>query len=194
MSRRMQPGDDRLSVHARTALEQLRTTGYTASLGVLDGAGVLLIGRAASTRRGSRLIPNSAIGTRLPAHCTSMGKVLLVTLPEETWRSRLGDSRLVKHGPGTITSKSGFDLQLGNVRKRGHATSDQELWPERLAVAVPVLDEYGEVTTALSLAAQHRSMTSMPTLIDGGAQPLTTGASRLAERLGYRVTDLTTAG
>jgi len=178
-----------LPVYARPVLEQLRTTGYTASLGVLDGADVLLIGRAASTRRGSRLIPNSAIGTRLPAHCTSMGKVLLATLPDETWRSRLGDSRLVKHGPGTITSKSRFDVQLRNVRECGYATSDQELWPEVLAVAVPVLDEYGEVTAALSLTA-HRSMTSLPTLIDGGAQPLTNGASRLAERLGYRAPDL----
>ena len=127
-------------VHARPVLEQFRTTGYTASLGVLDGADVLLLGRAASTRRGSHLIPNSAIGTRLPTHCTSMGKVLLATLPDETWRSRLGDSRLEKHGPGTITSKSRFDLQLRNVRKRGYATSNQELWPEVLAVAVPVLD------------------------------------------------------
>jgi IclR family transcriptional regulator, pca regulon regulatory protein len=130
-----------LPAHARPVLEQLCTTGYTASL--LHGVDVPLIGQAASTRRGSRLSPNSAIGTRLPAHCTSRGKVLLATPPDETWRSRLGDSRLVKHAPGTITSKSRIDLQLRNVRKRGYATSDQELWPEVLTVAVSVLDEYG---------------------------------------------------
>jgi IclR family pca regulon transcriptional regulator len=186
-------GSTPLPEHARPVLEQLRTTGYTASLGVLDGADVLLIGRAASTRRGSRLIPDTAIGARLPAHCTSMGKVLLATLPDETWRSRLGDSPLAKHGPGTITSKRRLEPQLNSVRQQGYATNDQELWPEVLAVAVPVLDEYGEVTAALSLTA-HRSMASLPTLIDAGAPPLVNGASRLSERLGHRAPDLTAAG
>jgi IclR family transcriptional regulator, pca regulon regulatory protein len=64
---------------SRPYLEELRRrTSFTASLSVLDGAEILYVERARSFRRGQYKIDlNLRVGSRLPAFCTSMGKVLL---------------------------------------------------------------------------------------------------------------------
>src|SRR3954451_7630768 len=71
-----------LREHAGPYLEELRQrTSYTASLGVLDGPEVLYVDQARSFRRG-RAGGDARTGSRLPAYCTAMGKLLLANLPE----------------------------------------------------------------------------------------------------------------
>lgn len=174
---------------ARPILEQLRAvTGYTASMGVLDGCDVLLTARATSTRHGNNLIPKRTVGSRLPAHCTSLGKVLLATIPDEDWRTRIGGGPLAKHGPGTITDKARLGRQLGRTRTRGYATSKEELLPDVLAVAVPVYDENAEVTAALSTTA-HRSMVPLAAFAQAVTPQLIASAAQLSKLLGYHASD-----
>src|ERR1035438_8811591 len=96
-----------LREHSHLYLQELRQrTSYTVSLGVLDGPEILLINRARSLRRGKAqngldLQP----GSRLPAHTTAMGKLLLANLPDEDQRSVLTSMKLTKRGPNTIASK-----------------------------------------------------------------------------------------
>ena len=73
-----------LREHARPHLEELRQrTSYTASLGVLDGIEVLYVDRARSFRRGQNEVDlGLQAGSRVPAYCTAMGKMLLAHLPE----------------------------------------------------------------------------------------------------------------
>src|ERR1700730_15256669 len=96
-----------LREHAHPYLEELRQrTSYTTSLGVLDGTEVLYVDRARSFRRGqSQIDLGLQPGSRVPAYCTAMGKLLLAYLPESQQRDLLGEIKPSKRGPHTITSK-----------------------------------------------------------------------------------------
>ncbi len=96
-----------LREHAHPYLEELRQRStYTASLAVLDGADILYVDRARSFRRGqSRIDLDLHAGSRLPAYCTAMGKLLLANLPESEQRELLATMKLARSGPNTITSK-----------------------------------------------------------------------------------------
>src|ERR1700689_4329467 len=73
-----------LREHSRPYLEELRQrTSYTVNLAVLDGPEILYVDRARSFRRGqSKIDLGLSLGSRLPAYCTSMGKLLLAYLPQ----------------------------------------------------------------------------------------------------------------
>src|SRR5439155_15827491 len=59
-------------------------TGYTVNMAVLDGTDIVYVERCRSARMGQRAIDlNLHVGSRLPAYCTSMGKILLAYLPVE---------------------------------------------------------------------------------------------------------------
>ena len=58
-------------------------------------------------------------GSRLPAYCTAMGKLLLANLPEAEQRELLASMKLTKRGPNTITSKKALREELDEVRERG---------------------------------------------------------------------------
>src|ERR1700729_3108463 len=85
---------------SRPYLEELRQgTSYTANLSVLDGPEILYVDRARSFRRGQNKIDlNLRPGSRLPAYCTSMGKVLLANLPESEQRDLIGNMTLPRRG------------------------------------------------------------------------------------------------
>src|ERR1700744_1689935 len=81
-----------LREHAQPYLEELRQrTSYTVSLAVLDGPEVLYVDRARSFRRGQGQGGlDVRTGSRLPAYCSAMGKLLLANLPETDLRELLG--------------------------------------------------------------------------------------------------------
>ncbi len=110
-----------LREHAREDLEELRVrSSYTVNLGVLDGTDVLYVERARSWRRGQDKIDLGLHpGSRLPAYCTSMGKILLANLPEDEQRELIGEMTLTKMGPNTITSKKALREELDEVLRRG---------------------------------------------------------------------------
>ena len=84
--------------------------------------------RARSFRRGqNRIDLNLRPGSRLPAHCTSMGKVLLANLPEAEQRDLIGNMTLTRGGPNSITSKKALRIELEHVLDEGMAVNDQEL-------------------------------------------------------------------
>src|SRR3984885_10090893 len=72
-----------LREHSHPYLEELRQrTSYTVNLSVLDGSDILYVDRVKSYRRGqSKIALGLSLGSRLPAYCTSMGKLLLAYLP-----------------------------------------------------------------------------------------------------------------
>jgi IclR family pca regulon transcriptional regulator len=84
-----------LREHAHPYLEELRQrTSYTTSLGVLEGAEVLYVDRVRSFRRGQGKIDlNLHTGSRVPAYCTAMGKLLMAYLPEAEQRDLIAPTR-----------------------------------------------------------------------------------------------------
>jgi IclR family pca regulon transcriptional regulator len=179
-----------LREHAHPYLDELRQrTGYTASMAVLDGPEILYIDRARSYRRGqSEIDLGLAPGSRLPAYCTAMGKLLLANLPEEERREILAAMKLTKRGPNTITSKKALRDELDEVREESFAVNDEELAPELYSIAAPVRNGAREVVAAVNLAADS-SMIALAEFVDALSPHLVSTANRISARLGYRRDD-----
>jgi IclR family pca regulon transcriptional regulator len=179
-----------LREHAHPYLEELRQrTSYTTSLGVLDGTDVLYVDRVRSFRRGQgRIDLDLHTGSRLPAYCTAMGKLLLANLPEPEQRDLLAEIKLTKRGPNTITSKKALREELDDILSEGFAVNDQELAADLYAIAAPVRNEARDVVAAVNLAA-HSSMITLEELVDALGPHLVSTADRISARLGYRRDD-----
>src|SRR5262245_6003312 len=121
-----------LREHSHPYLEELRQrTSYTVNLSVLDGPEILYVDRARSFRRGqSKIDLGLHPGSRLPAYCTSMGKLLLAYLPEPEQKDLFAEMKLTKRGPNTITSKKALREELDEVADAGFAVNDEELAAE----------------------------------------------------------------
>src|SRR4249919_2859687 len=168
-------------------LQQLSdSTGHTVNMGVLDGVDIVYIERCRSSQVGQREIDlDLHVGSRLPAYCTSLGKVLLAFLPPEEQAELIGRMQLVDRGPNTITTKAGLVAELKRVRQRGVALNNEELAYGLRSMAVPVRSQAGEAVAAINMAV-HRSMMSMEDLVDRLSPALERTASEVSARLGHR--------
>jgi IclR family pca regulon transcriptional regulator len=184
-----------LREHAHSHLQELRlATGYTASLAVLDGTDILYVDRVRSFRRAEGKIDvGLKPGSRLPAYCTAMGKLLLAHLPDPERRALLAGVRLAKRAPNTITGKEALHQELEQVREEGIAVNDQELAAGLYAIAAPVRSESRDVVAAVSLAASA-SVITLEELVAALASHLISTADRISARLGYRRDDETARG
>jgi IclR family transcriptional regulator, pca regulon regulatory protein len=169
-----------LCKHARPELEALsRRSGCTAQIGVLDGPQILLLARVLAGTHAA------VEGTsRLPAYCTSIGKVLLAYLPDEQQAKLISEIELLQRGPGTITSESALLAELKDVRHEGVATADEEMLEGSRAIAAPVLEESGDVTAAVGLVAYGTPM-EIGEFVDRFQGALLTTARRISRRVGW---------
>lgn len=132
-------------------LDQLsERAGQSASASVLDGTEVIYIARASQKRVMSI---NLSPGSRLPAYCASMGRVLLAALPETEARRILDRSDLRANTPLTKTDPEVLMAELRNVQAQGYAVIDQELELGLCSIAVPVENERGRVVAAINIGA-----------------------------------------
>lgn len=141
--------DRSLSAIAQPLLENLRDRlGESCSLGVLDGADVLYVARASRSRI---MAIGLHVGSRLPAWCTSMGRVLLSSLPAAERESLLPPDPLPVRTPHTVARREDLRLLLDGIAREGIAIVDQELEVGLRSVAVPVRDGRGQVIAALNV-------------------------------------------
>jgi IclR family transcriptional regulator, pca regulon regulatory protein len=168
-------------------LQQLSDeTGYTVNMAVLDGLDIVYVDRCRNSRAGQREIDlNLHVGSRLPAYCTSMGKVLLAYLPREECDELLERLELTRRGPNTIVVKADLVAELGRIRQAGMAVNNEELAYGLRSIAAPIFAQDGRPTAALNLAV-HSSMVSMEDLLARLSQPLRETAHAISARLGYR--------
>lgn len=179
-----------LREHSRLYLEKLRQqTSYTVNLAVLDGSEILYVDRVRSFRRGQHKIDlNLRVGSRLPAYCTSLGKVLLAYLPDADRRKLTAATKLVKRGPNTLTARKALLAELQNVLEDGFSVNDEELAAHLVSIAVPIRGENREVVAAIDLAA-HTAMISLAEMVDQLLPHLLVTADQISARLGYRRDD-----
>lgn len=97
---------------------------------------------------------NLGVGTRLPAHCTSMGRVLLAALPEDERERRLSAMSLQARTPKTITDPDKLRQVLSQVRRQGWALINEELELGLISLAVPVRDRSGRVVAAINVSTR----------------------------------------
>jgi IclR family pca regulon transcriptional regulator len=179
-----------LREHAKPYLEELsQRTSCTSSLAMLDGPEIVCVDRVRSSHPSWHTIDlDLAPGSRLPAHCTAMGKLLLAYRPEPEQRELVSQLRLTKPGPNTMTTRQELRDELGAIRAEGLAVDDEELAPELHSIAAPVRDGEREVVAALGLAA-HTSKVSLAELVDALSPRLVATADRVSAQLGYRRDD-----
>src|SRR5262245_15501087 len=161
-------------------------TGYTVNMAILDGTDIVYVERCRSSRAGQREIDlNLHVGSRLPAYCTSLGKVLLAYLPPDEQAATIAATDLTRRGPNTLTSKTALLAELRRVRLHGFAISNEELSYGLRSIAAPVLSHDGVAAAAINLAV-HSSMVSMKELVAGLSPTLQSAAADISARLGYR--------
>jgi IclR family pca regulon transcriptional regulator len=179
-----------LREHSHQYLEELcQRTSYTVNLSVLDGSQIVYVDRARSHRRAqSKIDLGLHLGSRLPAYCTAMGKLLLAHLPKDQQEERIARMKLTKRAASTITSKRALRKELQGILEARFAVNNGELIPELYAISAPVRDEAREVVAAVNMAV-HSSMISLEELVDALGPHLVSTADCVSARLGYRRDD-----
>ncbi len=156
--------DRSLPALAQPLIERVRDDlGESCSLGVLDRADVLYVARASRSR-----IMNISlhVGSRLPAWCTSMGRVLLASLPQPERDALVPPSPLSRKTPNTTTDRAALMRLLDRIAADGFALVDQELEIGLRSIAVPVHDRHGHTVAALNVGANalERSVEDLSTI------------------------------
>ncbi|PTX04765.1 IclR family transcriptional regulator [Pararhodobacter aggregans] len=122
--------------------------GESSSVSILDGDEIVYVARAAQRRVMSiALMP----GSRLPAFCTSMGRVLLAALPEAEVRVLLEAAPLPARTPKTLTDPGAILAELARVRAQGYAVIDEEVELGLRSLAVPLVSARGRTVAALNV-------------------------------------------
>ncbi len=137
-------------------LERLsEATGESCSASVLDGDEIVYVARASQRRV---LSIGLSVGSRLPAFCASMGRVLLAALPPEDARRLFSRAPLPKLTPATVTDVGRLMAILDEVRAQDFAIIDQELEIGLRSIAVPLRNGQGKVVAALNVGLQAARM------------------------------------
>lgn len=133
-------------------LEQLAgETNESCSASTLDGPEIVYIARA-SQKRVMSIGLN--VGSRLPAYCASMGRVLLAAVPDRERRRLLESMPREQRTANTLTGIEDLLRVIETVRQQGFAVVDQELEPGLRAIAIPIADGKGRVVAAINIGAQ----------------------------------------
>ncbi len=141
-----------LTISAQPALNQIsRELNESCSLGVLEENEVIYISRSQSSRVMSVALN---AGSRIPAYCSSMGRVLLSTLSEEDLSDYFSKVRLIAYTDRTVVAESALREILSDVRQRGYAIVEEELEICLRSIAVPVRGASGIPVAAISIGAQ----------------------------------------
>lgn len=159
-------------------LDQLsERIGQSCSVALLDETEIVYIARAAQKRVMSiGLMP----GSRLPACCSSMGRVLLAALPPDEARARVEAADLTPRTAFTLTDPDEIMVRIDEARAQGFAIIDQEIEIGLRSIAVPLRDGRGRVVAALNtgMAATPEAAARMVELYLPGLLKVQAGLAR----------------
>ena len=139
-----------LATAAQPVLERMSATYHESfSVATLDGEDIVYIARTSVSRV---MTVDLHIGSRLPAYCTSMGRVLLAWLPQDQLEHYLAHVVLTPHTTRTVTSVEKLRGLLRSTRRNGFALCDQEYEVGLRSLAVPVYAPSGRAVATLNLS------------------------------------------
>lgn len=151
-----------LPARLQPSLEQISAmTGESSSAAILDGTEIVYIARSATKRIMSIGL---GVGTRLPAYCTSLGRVLLGQCDEPGLSRYFASAKLERRTPKTKATESQLRAAIASVRESGYALNDEELELGLRSLAVPVFDSQGRIVCAINVGVQaaRMSVAEMP--------------------------------
>jgi len=151
------------------------------SVTVLDGVDIVYVARVPTKRI---MTISLGLGSRLPAYCTSMGRVLLAELPPDELEAALPAS-LERHTEHTVATVPELAVVLKQVRAQGWAVVDQELEIGLRSVAAPLRDAAGRAVAAMNVSTQV-ARTSVEQIHEALIPDLVATAGEISEALAKR--------
>jgi IclR family pca regulon transcriptional regulator len=140
-----------LAVSAQPYLDRMSEQLHEAcNMATLEGDDILYIARSATTQR--LISIDLSVGGRLPAYCTSMGRILLAALDDASLHDYLEHAELQAKTSRTLHTRESLLECLREVRQQGWCIVDQELEQGLRSIAVPVYDASGQVLAALNVS------------------------------------------
>ncbi|MBS0339944.1 MAG: helix-turn-helix domain-containing protein [Proteobacteria bacterium] len=137
---------------AEPVMEALvREVQESCSAAVLDATDIVYVLRV-PTQKIMRI--NLGVGSRLPAWCTSMGRLLLSDLPEGELQARLEASSIEAFTKHTLTDREAIATRVQQARKQGWCVVNQELEEGLISMAAPITDRAGRMVAALNISGQ----------------------------------------
>ncbi|MBF0529486.1 MAG: IclR family transcriptional regulator [Deltaproteobacteria bacterium] len=171
---------DLIAEGRRMAAELVDICDETVQMAVREGRETIFIAKV-DCSKAVRLV--STVGSRLPAHCTAVGKMLLSSLTETEIIQLYGDQDLLQKMPAnSITSISKLLQELETVRRRGMAYDDCESNVDIRCVAAPIYNHKNEMLAAMSISVPVTRMNMSKQ--DELASLICKGAEGLSRRLG----------
>lgn len=165
----LQPALDRLSSEAQEI----------SSMAILDGNDAVFIARASPTRVFSSGID---IGYRLPAFCTSVGRVLLSRLSDDELAATLEATNMAPLTPFTVTDRKSLLQTIISVRVQGYCLVDREAEPGFRSISVPVRRYDGTIVAAINMGA-HVDRVSASEMVERFLPPLREAAASVKSLL-----------
>lgn len=152
----------------------------TIHLAILDDTKVVYVDKLEGKQ--AVRVELTSLGTRLYAHCSALGKVLLAYRPVEDVKRIIAIEGLPRFTPNTITDEAELEKVLLDIRKQGYAYDHEEVLPDLCCVGAPVRNYTGHVIAAISMSVPtyrfQRSELSF-------RQAIVSAAKQIEERLGY---------
>ncbi len=166
---------------AQPILEQVTEAVHeSSSLSVLEGDEIVYLARS-STKRVMSV--GLSVGSRLPAYCTSMGRILLAALTPTELTTYLERVELKSLTPKTITDKERLRVVVEGIASSGFAVTDEELELGLRSIAVPVRNRMRRVVAAMNIGV-HASRVSADEMIQRFLPVLEENAALFAHVLG----------
>jgi IclR family transcriptional regulator, KDG regulon repressor len=160
--------------------ELVRASNETSHVAMLDGRHTVYLIKEEGTQSLRNL---SAVGRRVPAHGTAVGKAILAFQPREETLRRLAGAHLERLTANTITDIDTLLLDLDKTVERGYSIDDEEGHIEVCCLGVPIRNDHGAVVAGLSITTHRSKMT--PSRREELARLLIAARDQLSRRLGY---------
>lgn len=155
--------------------------GETANIGTLDGGEVAYLDRVEAKHWPLQL--NFHIGSRVPLHCTAIGKLFLAYMPERQRTALLDVLDLHKFTPHTITTLPELQAELANVRREGLCLDREEYISGVVCIAAPIFSAKGEMQAGVAIQSPAARMSVQDALRH--SEKLQRAARALAESFAW---------
>lgn len=147
-----------LAASAQPILDQVSDTIHeSCSMAILEGDDILYIARSRASTRIMSI--DLGVGSRLPAYCTSMGRMLLSGLTPRELSQYLARVRLAPYTPHTVVAPERMRAIVESLRHADHAIVDQELEIGLRSIGVAIRDATGRVAAAVNISVQASRIT-----------------------------------
>ena len=166
-------------------LDLAENTKETVHLVILYQDEVLYIDKMEANSNPSGLRMVSMLGSRIPAHCCAVGKVLLSALPEDKFEKIINGKGLPKRTENTIINLEKFKDHLESVRKNNYALDMEENEIGIRCVAAPIRDQRGAVAAAISISGPVSRINARRLKTELKEQVSET-ALRISKKLGFQ--------